>query len=83
MLNPVYKLKQVGLANNPNLLENCRDFLLKKGVTNVDLKNPHGEYQAFKFYGIHVKSKQILLASSSLNHILYSRSASQLFGTFY
>lgn len=30
MLNPVYKLKQVGLANNPNLLENCRDFLLKK-----------------------------------------------------
>lgn len=46
-------------------------------------KNPHGEYQAFKFYGIHVQSKQILLASSSLNHILYSRSASQLFGTFY
>ena len=31
MLNPVYKLEQVGLANNPNLLENCREFLLKKG----------------------------------------------------
>lgn len=46
-------------------------------------KNIHGEYQASKFYGIHIKSKQILLASSSLNHILYSRSASQLFGTFY
>ena len=46
-------------------------------------KNPHGEYRAFKFYGIHIKSKQILLASSSLNHILYYRSASQLFGTFY
>ena len=27
MLNPVYKLKQVGLANNPNLLENCRGEL--------------------------------------------------------
>lgn len=43
MLNPVYKLKQVGLANNPNLLENCRDFLLKKGEWPMLIKKIHME----------------------------------------
>ena len=39
MLNPVV----VGLANNPNLLENCRDFLLKKGEWPMLIKKIHME----------------------------------------